>query len=69
VLSPTDATCGTFGGACVACSAKETCQLGACAPAVKKGCSCSELEGLSAMMFMLLALLRRRPVERAASRG
>lgn len=61
-VQPTDDACGTFGAVCNACKDTEACQLGVCSPAVKKGCSCSEVEGFSAVILGLAMLARRRRV-------
>lgn len=59
-VQPTDEACGTFGGVCNACKDTESCQLGVCTVEVKKGCGCSEVEGLSAVLLALATLGRRR---------
>ena len=56
-----DQACGTFGSQCRACLATEACQLGVCAPAKKKGCGCTSVEGASAVLFALLGARRRKP--------
>lgn len=59
-VQPTDEACGTFGGVCQACGENKKCELGACVPAPKQGCSCSEVEGLTALGLALATIVRGR---------
>jgi hypothetical protein len=59
-VQPTDEACGTFGGVCQACGENKKCELGACVPAAKQGCGCSEVEGLSAILLALATMVRGR---------
>lgn len=59
-VQTSDQTCGTFGSVCVACTDTQTCNLGTCIAAPKKGCGCTQFEGTIALIALTAFLPRRR---------